>query len=57
MKNILISLAISLLLTTDIISFLYFFATTKITIFAISGTITIFLAIYLCIYSFLKNLD
>ena len=55
-KNKIIAFLISLLLTIDIVSFFYFFTTADITIFAISGTITIFLGLYCVIYSLLKDL-
>lgn len=55
-KNKIIAFLISLLLTVDLVSFFYFFATTNITIFAISGTLTIFLGIFWGIYSLLEDL-
>ena len=57
MKNKIIAFFIALLITIDIVSFFYFFATANITIFAISGTLTIFLGIFFTIYSLLENLN
>ena len=54
-KNKIIAFLISLLLTIDIVSFLYFFITTDITIFAVSGTLTVFLGLFWNIYSLLKE--
>ena len=54
-KNKIIAFFIALLLTIDIVSFLYFFVTLDITIFAISGTLTIFLGIFWSIYNLLKE--
>ena len=56
MKNKIIAFLISLLLTIDIVSFLCFFITTDITIFAISGTLTVFLGLFWTIYSLLEDL-
>ena len=56
MKNKIIAFLISLLLTVDLVSFLYFFITTDITIFAISGTLTVFLGLFWTIYSLLEDL-
>ena len=55
-KNKIIAFLISLLLTIDIVSFLCFFITTDITIFAISGTLTVFLGLFWTIYSLLEDL-
>lgn len=55
-KNKIIAFFISLLLTVDLVSFLYFFITADITIFAISGTLTIFLGTFWGIYSLLEDL-
>ena len=55
-KNKIIAFLISLLLTIDLISFLYFFITTDITILAISGTLTVFLGLFWTIYSLLEDL-
>lgn len=55
-KNKIIAFFISLLLTVDLVSFLYFFITSDITIFAISGTLTIFLGTFWGIYSLLEDL-
>jgi hypothetical protein len=55
-KNKIIAFLISLLLTIDLVSFLYFFITTDITIFAISGTLTVFLGLFWTIYSLLEDL-
>ena len=51
-----IAFFISLLLTIDLVSFLYFFITADITIFAISETLTIFLGTFWGIYSLLEDL-
>ena len=56
MKNKIIAFLISLLLTIDLVSFMYFFVTANITIFAISGTLTIFLGLFWSIYSLLEDL-
>lgn len=56
MKNKIIAFLISLLLTIDIVSFLYFFITADTTIFAISGTLTLFLGLFWTIYSLLEDL-
>lgn len=56
MKNKIIAFLISLLLTIDLVSFLCFIATTDITIFAISGTLTMFLGFFWNIYSLLEDL-
>lgn len=56
MKNKIIAFLISLLLTVDLVSFFYFFATADITIFAISGTLTMFLGLFWSIYSLLEDL-
>ena len=56
-KNKIIAFFISLLLTVDLVSFLYFFITSDITIFAISGTLTIFLGTFWGIYSLLEDLN
>ena len=56
MKNKIIAFLISLLLTVDLVSFFYFFVTANITIFAISGTLTIFLGLFWTIYSLLEDL-
>ena len=56
MKNKVIAFLISLLLTVDLVSFFYFFVTANITIFAISGTLTIFLGLFWTIYSLLEDL-
>jgi hypothetical protein len=53
-KNKIIAFLISLLLTVDLVSFLYFVITTDITIFAISGTLTVFLGLFWAIYNLLK---
>lgn len=55
-KNKIIAFLISLLLTVDLVSFFYFFVTSDITIFAISGTLTIFLGTFWGIYSLLEDL-
>lgn len=55
-KNKIIAFLISLLVTIDLVSFLYFFVTTDITIFAISGTLTVFLGLFWTIYSLLEDL-
>ncbi len=55
MKNKIIAFLISLLLTIDLVSFLYFFVTTDITTFAISGTLTVFLGLFWTIYSLLED--
>lgn len=55
-KNKIIAFLISLLLTINLVSFLYFFVTTDITIFAISGTLTVFLGLFWVIYSLLEDL-
>ena len=55
-KNKIIAFLISLLLTIDLVSFLYFFVTTDVTIFAISGTLTVFLGLFWIIYSLLEDL-
>ena len=55
-KNKIIAFLISLLLTIDLASFFYFSVTTDITIFAISGTLTIFLGLFWIIYSLLEDL-
>lgn len=57
MKNKIIAFLISLLLTVDLVSFFYFFVTADITIFAISGTLTIFLGLFWAIYSLLEDLN
>ena len=56
MKNKIIAFLISLLLTIDLVSFLCFIVTTDITIFAISGTLTVFLGLVWTIYSLLEDL-
>jgi hypothetical protein len=55
-KNKIIAFFIALLITIDIVGFFYFFITANITIFAISGTLTIFLGLFWFIYSLLENL-
>ena len=55
-KNKIIAFLISLLLTIDLVSFLYFFITANITIFAISGTLTVFLGLFWTIYSLLEDI-
>ena len=55
-KNKIIAFLISLLLTVDLVSFLYFLITSNMTIFAISGTLTIFLGTFWGIYSLLEDL-
>ena len=56
LKNKIIAFLLSLLLTIDLVSFLYFFVTTDITIFAISGTLSVFLGLFWTIYSLLEDL-
>lgn len=55
-KNKIIAFLISLLLTIDLVSFIYFFITANVTIFAISGTLTVFLGLFWTIYSLLEDL-
>ena len=55
-KNKIIAFLLSLLLTIDLVSFLYFVVTTDITIFAISGTLSVFLGLFWTIYSLLEDL-
>ena len=55
-KNKIIAFLLSLLLTIDLVSFLYFFITADITIFTISGTLSAFLGLYWFIYSLLEDL-
>lgn len=55
-KNKIIAFLISLLLTIDLISFFYFSVTADITIFAINGTLTVFLGLFWIIYSLLEDL-
>ena len=54
-KNKIIAFLLSLLLTIDLVSFLYFVVTTDITIFAISGTLSVFLGLFWTIYSLLED--
>ena len=56
LKNKIIAFLLSLLLTIDLVSFLYFVVTTDITIFAISGTLSVFLGLFWTIYSLLEDL-
>ena len=55
-KNKIIAFLIALLLTIDLVSFIYFFITANITIFAISGTLSVLLGLFWTIYSLLEDL-